>query len=124
MTRKTTEMTQAQVIADLKRKLAKSEKDVATAQAEAEEAKVKSIGRTQQAIAFIKVNPLFTTKSLAEALGIESKNASSVKNALKKMRYRWVKDGDTSIYMGKMDDKAWAKRVEDLAVRESVAKEA
>jgi len=124
MARKTTELTQAQVIADLKRKLAKSEEDVATAQAETEAAKVKSSGRAEQAIAFIKANPLFTVESLTKALGIEAKNVSSVLNAVKKRQYRWVKDSHTFIYIGKMSDEAWAKKVEGLVVRESMAKEA
>ena len=115
--RKTTEMTQAQKIADLEKRLAKATADVASAEA-------KSSGRAEQAIGWIKVNPIFTTKSLADALNIESKNASSVLNALKKRQYRWVKDGDNFVYCGKMNDTSWTKRVEDLAVRESVAKEA
>ena len=117
MTRKTTELTQAQKIADLEKRLAK-------ATAETAEAEAKNTGRATQAISWIKANPVFTTKTLAEALNIESKNASSVLNALKKRQYRWVKNGDDFIYCGKMNDASWTKRVEDLATRESVAKEA
>ena len=116
-TRKTTKMTMDQQIADLQRKLDTAVKATENAKAETAAALAKTSGRAEQAIEVIKQAPIFTTASLAADMGIESKNASSVLNALKKRQYRWVKDGDTFIYMGKMTDTAWTEYVEGLAVR-------
>lgn len=81
-------------------------------------------GRAEQAIEIIKANPIFTTKSLAVAMAIESKNASSVLNALKKRQYRWVKDGDNFVFIGKMNDASWKEYVVSLVPQVEVAKSA
>ena len=116
-TRKTTKMTMDQQIADLQRKLDAAVKATENANAATAAALAKTSGRAEQAIEVIKQAPIFTTASLAADMDIESKNASSVLNALKKRQYRWLKDGDTFIYMGKMTDIAWTEYVEGLAVR-------
>lgn len=120
-TRKLTEMTTAQKIADLTRKLEEAHEATKAANAAAAAAAAKNSGRAEQAIAIIKANPIFTTASLAADMDIESKNASSVLNALKKRQYRWVKDGDNFIYMGKMSQKDWDAHVLGLALTEPVA---
>ena len=115
-TRKATELTVDQKIADLTRKLEAAHKATAEANATAAAATAKNSGRAEQALALIKVNPVFTTSDLASDMDIESKNVSSVLNALKKRQYRWVKDGDNFVYMGKMSDAAWKEHVVTLAV--------
>ncbi len=105
-------------VADLQAQLAELMKENADLKANA------GSGRAEQALEIIKVNPIFTTKTLAEAMSIESKNASSVLNALKKRLYRWLKDGDNFIYIGKMDDKAWAAYIATLVPEVKIAKSA
>ena len=109
MTKRTrTEMTDAQKIADLQRKLTASIKRAEVAEA------AKGSGRAEEALEVIKANPIFTNKLLADAMKIESKNVSSILNALKKRLHRWVKDADNFIYIGKMNDEAWKAYVSSL----------
>ncbi|MDA3808598.1 MAG: hypothetical protein PF440_11890 [Thiomicrorhabdus sp.] len=115
-TRKLTTLTTEQKIADLTRKLELAHEATASANAATAAANAKNNGRAEQALTIIKAQPIFTTASLAADMGIESKNASSVLNALKKRQYRWVKAGDNFIYMGKMADAVWNTHVIELAV--------
>ncbi len=123
MTKSTT--SKRTIVATSKPTVAELQAQLAEMAAELKAAKANAgSGRAEQALEVIKANPIFTTKTLATALDIESKNASSILNALKKRQHKWVKDGDNFIYVGKMSTSKWNEFLATLVPEVKVAKSA